>query len=77
MHQFPLRIIPWSELQAIVPYTRQHILRLEKEGKFPGRVTVGANRVGWLLTEVEAWIKERVEERDLAKGRADAVHGGK
>jgi prophage regulatory protein len=32
----------------MVPYTPQHILRLEKEGKFPRRVQVGPNRVAWL-----------------------------
>ena len=60
------RIIGWTMLRSMVPYTRQHVLRLEKEGKFPKRVTIGANRVGWLASEVEGWINARVAERDLA-----------
>jgi prophage regulatory protein len=48
----------------MVPYTPQHILRLEKEGKFPRRVQVGPNRVAWLESEVEAWVAARVAERD-------------
>lgn len=61
-----LRLITRSVLLAIVPYTPQHILRLEKRGLFPRRVQVGANRVAWLLSEIEAWIALRVSERDKA-----------
>ena len=58
------RLITKAELRQIVPYTGQHILRLEKDGKFPRRIRVGANRVAWLLSEVEAWLAARVAERD-------------
>lgn len=60
----PPRLITKRELSQIVPYTSQHILRLEKMGKFPRRVQVGANRVAWLLSEIEAWVASRVAERD-------------
>jgi len=60
------RLITRAELSQIVPYTGQHILRLEKSGKFPRRVRVGANRVAWLLSEVEAWVAARVSERDVS-----------
>ncbi|MFZ1105907.1 MAG: AlpA family phage regulatory protein [Hyphomicrobiaceae bacterium] len=39
-------------------------MRLEKKGKFPRRIQVGPNRVAWLLSEVEAWISDRVAERN-------------
>ena len=58
------RIIGWSELKSIVPYTRQHILRLERAGKFPKRIRVGANRIGWLLSDIEEWIEGRVALRN-------------
>lgn len=54
-----LRIITQKELRLLVPYTPQHILRLEKAGKFPSRIRLGQNRVGWLLIEIEAWIASR------------------
>jgi prophage regulatory protein len=59
-----MRLITKAELRAIVPYTPQHILRLEKRGLFPRRIQVGPNRVAWLLSEIEAWVKARVAERD-------------
>ncbi len=58
------RVITKKELLKIVPYTAQHILRLEGAGKFPKRLHLGANRVVWLQTEIEAWLKARIAERD-------------
>jgi len=60
----PSRIISWAQLRTMVPYTRQHILRLENAGKFPRRVRVGDNRIGWLLAEIEDWIAVRASARD-------------
>lgn len=53
------RIITKKELRLIVPYTPQHIARLEKAGKFPKRIRIGERRVGWRLSEIEAWLDER------------------
>ena len=54
-----LRVITKKELRLIVPYSSQHILRLEKRGKFPKRIQLGARRVGWYLHEVHAWLRQR------------------
>ena len=59
-----MRLITKAELRRMVPYTPQHILRLEKRGLFPRRVQIGANRVAWLLSEVEQWIANRVASRN-------------
>lgn len=48
-----VRIIPWSELDETVPYSRAHIWRMEKLDHFPRRVKLGANRVGWMSDEIE------------------------
>jgi prophage regulatory protein len=42
-----------------VPYAPQHILRLEKKGKFPKRIKIGERRVGWWLHEVMAWLAQK------------------
>lgn len=52
-----------DELQQLVPYSRNHIRRLEAKGQFPRRVRLGANRVVWLRAEVEQWLAARVEAR--------------
>ena len=55
-----LRILTKKEVCALVPYTPQHIHRLEKAGRFPRRLQLGPNRVGWKLVDIEQWISERV-----------------
>ena len=59
-----LRLIGRKELLNMIPYSYQHILRLEKQGKFPKRVRVGSGRVAWSKAEVEEWIVNRLAERD-------------
>ena len=59
-----LRIITKKELRLLVPYTPQHILRLENDLAFPRRIQLGKNRVGWRLVEVEEWLRKRIAERD-------------
>lgn len=58
-----MRVIRFKQLRERVPYTRMHIDRLEKAGKFPKRIHLGPNSVGWLDHEVEAWIAARAETR--------------
>ena len=59
MNQALPRMITRKELRQLVPYCPQHILRLEKAGKFPKRIHIGPRRVGWWLHEVLAWIASR------------------
>lgn len=36
-----------------------------KEGKFPAPVNIGAKSVAWVSTEVQQWIKEKIEARGV------------
>ena len=68
-------IIDRHERRRLVPYSDNHVLRLERAGLFPVRVKLGPNRVGWLLSEVLAWIDGRKADRSgqasLDKRRPD------
>jgi len=66
MNRYSKQIVSKKELKTIlgIPYCPQHIARLEAAGRFPKRITLGQNRVAWLLSEVEAWIDERIAKRD-------------
>lgn len=66
------RLIPWDELAQIVPYTIQHIYRLERRGEFPRRVRIGKRRVAWVHSEVMAWVEARKGER--VETRQDVAH---
>lgn len=69
MAQFENRLVTKKELRTVcgIPYTPQHIARLEKAGRFPKRIQLGQNRVAWVLSEVDAWIAERISERDTSE----------
>ena len=59
----PLRVLLKKEVVARVGYSAMHISRLEKAGKFPKRLKLGPNRVGWLVSEIEDWLRDKAEAR--------------
>jgi len=62
--EIAMRIISKRQLKELVLYSPQHIARLEKAGRFPQRVTLGPNRVGWVEDEVLDWLQERLDRRE-------------
>jgi prophage regulatory protein len=58
-----MRILSKRQLKELVLYSPQHIARLEKAGKFPKRIQLGPNRVGWVEREVLDWLEERLAAR--------------
>ncbi len=61
------RIISAQERRDLVPYSDMHIWRMEQDDKFPRRIPLGAQRVGWSLLEVREWIEVQ------KAGRLDAL----
>ena len=59
-----MRILRLPQVIEKVGYSGMHIWRLEKAGRFPRRVRLGPNSVGWVAEEVDDWIAARVAERD-------------
>ena len=60
-------LVSKKELKTLgIPYSFQHIARLEKAGQFPKRVQLGQCRVAWCYKEICQWIEERVARRDPA-----------
>lgn len=66
MGQYQKQVVSKKELKTVcgIPYSGQHIARLEAAGAFPKRIRLGQNRVVWLLSEVEAWLDARIALRD-------------
>lgn len=61
------RILRQRQVCECVGYSPMHLWRLEKAGRFPRRIKLGPNSVGWLESEIEDWIAARVAERDKAR----------
>lgn len=68
----PLRIVSWAELSQRIPYSRQHVARLEKAGRFPPRFALNPEsgtrgRKGWLSQDIDAFIEARAALRQAPK----------
>ncbi len=63
---FLKKVVSKKELRTVcgIPYSPQHIARLEAAGRFPKRIRLGQNRVVWLVAEIEEWLNERIAKRD-------------
>jgi len=59
-----MKLLTKKQVREKVVYSIQHITRLEEAGKFPKRIRLGENRVGWLESEINDWIAQKVSERD-------------
>jgi prophage regulatory protein len=57
------RIVSAKERRALIPYSDMQIWRLEQVDQFPRRIQLGANRVGWSLRELQAWISAKKNGR--------------
>ena len=42
------------------------VMRLVRQGKFPQPVPLGPARIAFVEAEVERWIADRIEERDVS-----------
>ena len=72
---FPKKVVSKKELRTVcgIPYSPQHIARLEAAGQFPKRIRLGQNRVVWLVAEVEEWLNERIATRDAIDPQAQSL----
>jgi prophage regulatory protein len=62
-----MRLISYDDLRPKgIPYSKVQIWRLERDGHFPKRVQIGAQRYGWVEAEIEQWIAARIRARDEA-----------
>ncbi|MBA7466882.1 hypothetical protein ES703_111140 [subsurface metagenome] len=57
----PIKLLQYSELNKThgIPFSRRHLYTLESERKFPKRVPLGENRVGWIELEIVEWINQK------------------
>ena len=61
-----MRVLAYEDLKSEkgVSYSKPHIWRLEGAGLFPMHIKLGPGRNGWIESEVDAWIKAKIAERD-------------
>jgi len=69
-----MKILNFADLKRLkgVPWSRVHIARLERVGRFPRHFDIGKNSVAWSESEVDDFIAERIAARDAKHVRPDA-----
>lgn len=58
----PARILRYREVEARTGLSRSTIYRWQAAGRFPAAVVLGRRTVGWIESDVDAWIRKRAEE---------------
>ncbi|MBF0628908.1 MAG: AlpA family transcriptional regulator [Magnetococcales bacterium] len=56
-----LAILRLPDVKARVGMSEATLYRMIKAGHFPRQIQLGNRATGWLLHEVESWIRARVE----------------
>jgi prophage regulatory protein len=57
----PVRIIRLKAVKARCGLSRSTLYNRMAAGEFPRAVTLGARSVGWIESEIDAWIAARIE----------------
>jgi prophage regulatory protein len=57
------KIIRKPELFSRIGLSDATIWRMEKSGKFPKRLQLGGNSIGWLESEVSTWLESKAADR--------------
>ena len=63
-------ILRMAEVTRAVGLARATVYRMMKAGTFPQAIPLSGCAVGWLRSEVEAWITERVNARNAQAAAA-------
>ena len=58
--EVPIRIIRMADVQARTGLARSPIYVRVSDGSFPQPIRLGARAVGWIESEVDAWIREQI-----------------
>lgn len=73
-----LEILRRQQVQKRTGLPRSSLQQLIRQGQFPRPISLSARTVGWLSHEVEAWLRDRVSQRDthhsLNEDTDDQIH---
>ena len=62
-----MKIITVEQVSAKTTLSRATIYAYSKMGRFPASVQVGIRQVGWLETEIDAWLQDRIDNRRVSQ----------
>ncbi|MFM2579801.1 helix-turn-helix transcriptional regulator [Vibrio fortis] len=63
MQNEPIRLITLREVIALTSLSRASIYNYISKNMFPRQISVGERSVRWIESEVQEWIRQKVECR--------------
>jgi prophage regulatory protein len=60
--QSALTILRRKQVEARIGLSRSTIYERIKVGTFPAPISLGAKSVGWLESEIDAWLSSQIEK---------------
>lgn len=58
------KILRLPEVIEIIGLSKATIYLQMRNGTFPQSIHLGANSRGWVLSEINSWLDQRIAERD-------------
>lgn len=55
------RLLRWPEVEAAAGIKRSNAYQLIKKGEFPKPVELGERARGWIESEIDEWVQERID----------------
>ena len=59
-----LKILRAKQVKELVGYSFSSIYRLSSQKKFPKPIKLGDHASGWVASEVNDWIQDRISSRN-------------
>ena len=56
------RIIRWPIVHYKVGFCRSHVHKLVSQGSFPKPIKLGLRSSGWVESEIDTWLEQRIAE---------------
>jgi len=69
--KLPTRFLRLPEVKLRTGLSRSYIYRQITQGRFPKSIEIGARAVGWIDTEIDAWIDARIAASRPCSGGSD------
>jgi prophage regulatory protein len=69
-HQTAPKIIRRKQVEARTGLPRSSIYEQQKNGTFPQPINLGPRAVGWVESEIDEWIEERIQKSRKAGGQS-------